>query len=60
MCRSLGLCAYKKKDTDGFMTKLCFSDGDVFVGLTLLKFWLLTITSIYNELGPVVTGENIL
>ena len=24
-------------DTDGFMTKLCFGDGDVFVDLTLLN-----------------------
>ena len=40
------------------MTKLCFGDGDVFVNLTLLVL-LLTFISIYNELGPVVSVENV-
>ena len=41
----LGLCAYLTKDTDGFMTKLCLGDGDVFVDLTLLN-----ILATYNFL----------
>ena len=41
------------------MTKLCFGDGDVFVDLTLLNILVATIISIYNELGPVITVENI-
>ena len=41
------------------MTKLCFGDGDVFEDLTLLNILVATIVSIYNELGPVVTVENI-
>ena len=32
-----GLCAYQTKDIDGFMTKFCFGNGDVFVDLTLLN-----------------------
>ena len=40
------------------MTKVCFGDGDVFVNLTLLVL-LLTFISIYNELGPVVSVENV-
>ena len=46
-------------DTDKFMTKLCFSDHDVFVDLTLLDILLATVISIYNELGQVITVENI-
>ena len=46
-------------DTDKFMTKLSFGDGDVFVDLTLLNILVATIISIYNELGQVNTVENI-
>ena len=46
-------------DTDKFMTKLSFGDGDVFVDLSLLDILVATIISIYNELGPVITVENI-
>ena len=35
----------KTKEADGFMTKLCFGDGDVFVNLTLLN-----ILAAYNYL----------
>ena len=42
------------------MTKLCFGDGDVFVDLTLLNILLLTIFSICNKHGLLVTEENIL
>ena len=48
-----------KQITHGFMTKLCFGDGDVFVDLSLLNILVVTIISIYNELGPVITVENI-
>ena len=41
------------------MTKLCFGAHDVFVDLTLLDILFATITSIYNELGPVIIVENI-
>ena len=46
-------------DTDKFMTKLCFSDCDVFVDLSLLNILVATIISIYNELDPVIKVENI-
>jgi hypothetical protein len=46
-------------DTDKFMTKLCFGDGDVFVDFSLLNILVATIISIYNELGTVITVENI-
>ena len=52
-----------KQWTDGFMTKLCFGDGDVFVDLSLLNIlasYNYLIISIYNELGLLVTEENIL
>ena len=39
------------------MTKLF--NHDVIVDLTLLDILLATIISIYNELGPVITVENI-
>ena len=45
------------------MTKLCFGDGDVFVDVTLLNIlasYNYLIISIYNELVPLVTEENIL
>ena len=45
------------------MTKFCFGDGDVIVDLTLLNIlasYNYLIISIYNELGPLVTEENIL
>ena len=41
------------------MTKLCFGDHDVFLDLTLLDILLATIIYIYNELGPVVSVENV-
>ena len=46
-------------DTDKFTTKLCFGDGDVYVYLTVLNILGATIINIYNDLGPVITVENI-
>ena len=46
-------------DTDKYMTKWCFGDGNVFVDLSLLNIRVATIISIYNELGPLITVENI-
>ena len=34
---SWSMCILNKGHTDGFMTKLCFGDGDVYVDLTLLN-----------------------
>ena len=47
-------------DTDGFMTNLCFGDGDVFVDITLLNALAINNISIYNALCPVVREKNIL
>ena len=41
------------------MTKLYFGDGDVFVDLSLLNILVATNISLYNELGPVITVENV-
>ena len=45
-CKKIGTVNFiKQRVTDGFMTKLCFGDGDVFVDLTLLN-----ILAAYNYL----------
>ena len=46
-------------DTDKFMTQSCFGEGGMFVDHTLLNIFVATVISIYNELGPVITVENI-
>ena len=57
LCRSPWPMCILTMDTDKFMTKWCFGDGNVFVDLSLLNILVATIISIYNELGPVISGK---
>ena len=53
------MCILNKGHADGFMTKLCFGDGDVFVDITLLNTLAINSISIYNVLCPEAREKNI-